>query len=53
MIYLVRNIFFLHGNQSLDFFRSSKSSATFDHAASGEIDLDYTEGSALVHHGSY
>jgi hypothetical protein len=43
---IIRNLLFLYGNQSLDFFRSSKSSAAFDRAAPGEIDLDSTGDNA-------
>jgi hypothetical protein len=42
------NLFLQHGNQSLVFFRSSKSSAAFDRAAPGEIDLDSTGGRTPV-----
>jgi hypothetical protein len=43
---IIHNLFFLHSNQSLGFFLSSKSSAVFIHAAPGEIDLDSTGGHA-------
>jgi hypothetical protein len=58
-ITIISNLFFLHGNQSLGFFslsigfRSSKSSAIFDRAAPGEIDLDSTRGRAPIRRGSY
>jgi hypothetical protein len=45
---IMRNLFFLHGNQSLRFFWSSKSSAAFDRATLGEIDLDSTGGRTPV-----
>jgi hypothetical protein len=45
---IIPNLFFLLGNQSLRFFLSSKSSAAFDRAAPGEIDLDSTEGNTPI-----